>query len=365
MRLRALSVAIPFKEAFTHAAATRTSTSTFIVLINEGEGIGESCPRPYVTGETLQTCFSFFDRYQQEFSAIDSIDSLFEVSALLKDDISKNLAAWCAIELSLLDYLGKKSGGSIEEILGLSPLISKVTYDGVLGGGSFKSFYRQLEAHRSLGVESFKVKLSGNLELDNRKLDTLNGFKVRADANNFFENASEFNRYLSGLNVKLSGIEEPVRAKDFSELGLVQSRVILDESVTDVADLDHVPADSIINIRVSKLGGVIRSVQLAERAISLGFKLIIGSQVGESSILTRAGLCLASQFKVSIVGCEGAYSEHLISEDICSPLLKFGSGGSLCSLCVAKEPGLGLTPELGVLDRFKISSYKDICTHST
>ena len=53
---------IPFKVAFRHASAERSETETVwidAVASDGGIGSGESCPRPYVTGETLATARAF------------------------------------------------------------------------------------------------------------------------------------------------------------------------------------------------------------------------------------------------------------------------------------------------------------------
>ena len=61
-RLRFRELRIPFKVAFRHASAERAETSSVWVeaIAHDGTiGCGESCPRPYVTGETLATARAF------------------------------------------------------------------------------------------------------------------------------------------------------------------------------------------------------------------------------------------------------------------------------------------------------------------
>jgi len=42
------------------------------------------------------------------------------------------------------------------------------------------------------------------------------------------------------------------------------------------------------------MGGILRSLAIAEQAKQIGIPIIIGAQVGETSILTRAALTLAT-----------------------------------------------------------------------
>ena len=72
---------------------------------------------------------------------------------------------------------------------------------------------------------------------------------------------------------------------------------------------------------------------------------IIGAQVGETSLLTRAALALATAAGDLLAGQEGAFGTHLLSREICRPVLMFGPGGRLANEQVeelAGMPGYGL-----------------------
>jgi hypothetical protein len=66
-----------------------------------------------------------------------------------------------------------------------------------------------------------------------------------------------------------------------------------------------------------------------ESARSAGLKLIIGAQVGETSLLTRAALTVADASRDILIAQEGAFGDLLLEEDICSEPLVFGPGGRL------------------------------------
>src|SRR5690606_28205188 len=73
--LQPFSLQIPFKEAFRHASAERSSTQTLIVKAVSHAGIagyGEGCPREYVTGETIESAITFVATHQPEL--LDRID---------------------------------------------------------------------------------------------------------------------------------------------------------------------------------------------------------------------------------------------------------------------------------------------------
>ncbi len=99
---------IPFHVSFKHASAERNMSDSVLVVaeFNDIRGYGEGCPRPYVTGESYQSAEDFFKTYSQ--SIIENIDDLKSLHGWIKKQqasIDKNPAAWCAIELALLDLM--------------------------------------------------------------------------------------------------------------------------------------------------------------------------------------------------------------------------------------------------------------------
>ena len=110
------------------------------------------------------------------------------------------------------------------------------------------------------------------------------------------------------------------------------TRIVLDESLLRAGQLDAVAADPhrwIANIRVSKMGGVIRSLEVARRATDLGIGVIVGCQVGETSILARTALTVMEAAGPSLVAAEGAFGTHLLHRDLASPCIMFGTAGVL------------------------------------
>ena len=87
-------------------------------------------------------------------------------------------------------------------------------------------------------------------------------------------------------------------------------------SRTDQLDrLADAPARWIVNVRVSKMGGLIRSLALIEAARSRGVLLIVGAHVGETSLLTRAALTIADHAGARLLAQEGAVGTHLLETD--------------------------------------------------
>ena len=185
---------IPFTVSFRHASAERSETATAWVhaVGSDGAiGFGESCPRPYVTGETLETVGRFLAASEKSLRAdVVSVETLRRWIERHRREIDENPAAWCAIELAILDLLGRRANTSVEELLSLPPLDGRFRYTAVLGDAPVKAFHAMAEKYRQFGFTDFKVKLSGRLDHDTEKLAVFKGFppsiRVRADANNAF-----------------------------------------------------------------------------------------------------------------------------------------------------------------------------------
>jgi L-Ala-D/L-Glu epimerase len=117
---------IPFKVKFRHASAERAETSSIWVEAISTSGIigyGESCPRSYVTGETMASVQHFFLQYQDAIcKEISNLNTLREWAATHQHALDANPAAWCAIELAILDLLAKQDNKTIEQLLNLPAL---------------------------------------------------------------------------------------------------------------------------------------------------------------------------------------------------------------------------------------------------
>ncbi|MGB5708381.1 MAG: enolase C-terminal domain-like protein [Arenicellales bacterium] len=347
---------IPFRIAFQHSAATRASTETIIVkatTISGLCGIGEGCPRSYVTGETVDTTIDFFNAHQHEFMELGSIEDLKTWTSNNRALIDSNPAAFCSIELALINALALENNQSIEEVLSLPKLTGAFQYTGVLGSRNPHIFDNQLSAYLKKRINDFKVKLFGKDRIDRLNLEAFEAYKtnesrLRFDANNLWTKPDEALSYIKKHGLGEFSIEEPLSARNYLSLLAVfnqtGSRIILDESFTRVNDFKHIyntPESWIVNIRVSKLGGLLRSIEAIEKSKQLGIPVIIGAQVGETSILTRAAQAIANACREVLVAQEGAFGTHLLKYDIVEPPIMFGGGGTIRAEQIPKNITVG------------------------
>jgi L-Ala-D/L-Glu epimerase len=345
---------IPFRVAFRHASAERRAMqSVWVEVRSAGNalGLGEGCPREYVTGESVESALGFVARHRDEWrAAIDGVEALRAWVHANRACVDANPAAWSAVELALLDCMGREASLSVEALLGVPALGGRYRYAAVIGDAAPATFEAQLGHYVKSGFRDFKIKLSGDFDRDRAKVRALAAAgivpgSVRADANNLWQAPPQAIGHLSGLEFPFFAIEEPLRAGDYAGMRemarALHAAMILDESALRVEQLEVVSEDArhwIVNLRISKMGGLIRSIDVARKAKVLGLRLIVGAHVGETSVLTRAGLTIATFAREMLVSQEGAFGTHLLERDVVTPSIMFGPGGVLD----APPPGAGL-----------------------
>ncbi|MGH8580869.1 MAG: mandelate racemase/muconate lactonizing enzyme family protein [Gammaproteobacteria bacterium] len=353
---------IPFRVSFKHASAERNVTQSVLVMARSEKGLtgyGEGCPRDYVTGETDASVAAFFGKHRDGIQAsVTNLSTLRQWSRAHRRDIDQNPAAWCALELALLDLFARRDNQPVEALLGLPPSAGPFIYSAVLGATDTKQFAGTLERYRKIGMRDYKIKLSGEADRDRGNIAVLRAAgispaQVRADANNLWSDLDVARDHLKSLNFPFAAIEEPLRPGQFDDLArLAESlatRIVLDESITRESQLAQLSAPQrqwIVNLRVSKMAGLLRSLAVAKRCRDNGLALIVGAQVGETSLLTRAALIVAQAARDNVMAQEGAFGTMLLESDVVQPTLMFAARGELDvhSLRLDRSPGFGLAP---------------------
>jgi len=355
--LETFTFPVPFKRVFRHASASRRHAENLIVAAHADDGTtgyGEGCPRLYVTGEAVPGCAAFVNEHAVSFCAtVASVDDLRAWIDAHRDAIDENPAAFCAMEIAALDLLGKANGCNIEQLLGVASGPPDVAYSAVLGDMPLPLYRWQLRGFRERGFTDFKVKLSGSPRRDRAKLTPFGSrastpATVRLDANNLWETPEQCTEHLAALGDVAFAIEEPLRAGDIDGCMRVAQQcriqIIADESLRRIEQLEALEAPSswIVNVRVSKMGGIIRSLDVVAAAARAGIDVIVGCQVGETSLLTRAALAVIASAPGAVVGAEGAFGTHLLARDLTDRTIMWDHGGLLRGRDVPDRSGGGL-----------------------
>jgi L-alanine-DL-glutamate epimerase-like enolase superfamily enzyme len=345
-----LTVVIPFRMTFRHALASRSEGEVVVVRTVDSEnriGFGESVPRDYVTGETIATVCKTLRQVLVPPLLGVSFSSFDEITASLKyvlDSLPRNQqAAFCALELSVLDLAGKAFGQSAGSVAGRTES-SEVRYSGVISADGVEEALDLCKKTLALGLRDVKVKVGLSADADLEILKGARGIlgeecSMRIDANCAWQPEDALRHLEDYAPIRLDGVEQPIAHDDVDGLAWLTERspvpVIVDESLASFDDgrlLIEKKACHIFNIRISKCGGLLGACRLRDLAQQAGIGFMLGAQVGETAILSAAGRHFATRSQ-GVRFCEGSFGTFLLEEDIGTEDVTFGPGG--------KAPAIG------------------------
>ena len=352
---RCFPIRLDFQMDVSHGLASRSFTENILVTINSNTdliGYGECVPRKYVTGETPETVLevlgTFLPRLEGESFFSPGKVTSFLLDIVESETIACNPAAQCAMELALLDIAGKTWDITVSDFIcpgkNDKPLFYSLVVP-LLNHDTLDSFLLQA---KNFGFKHVKVKVDANnpsVRVSHVKNILGDFVEIRVDANCSWsrESALVYMKELADLGVV--SVEQPLSAEDIE--GCVALRntgmmlITLDESVTSVTNIDRIAslgACDVVNIRISKCGGLLNARRMIEAALQKGLKVQLGAHVGESSILSGAGVHLAS-VTPHFIWLEGCYGKYLLRKSLCDNIVQFVEGGILYP---QEGPGLGI-----------------------
>jgi muconate cycloisomerase len=334
VRIRCYHFNQAFAVAFHSPQIKRFQADSVIVRIDCQDdivGFGESAPRPYVTGEdshsVTQLILDLFAPIlcEQAINSIASIQTLLLrlEEACQRGGITAYSSALGAIDLALLDALERSNcihpetlfAETHRDALPLSvsvpflPLeIIRTTYPlfkdqfdftiiKILASDDAAETYERVRLIRDLAGPNVELRLEFNGKMTFSRvqaiLNRMTPFEIRA-------------------------VEQPMPVGHWQELHSLRKQFnvdfVADESLITLADAKALITHqdyTIFNIKVSKCGGLLRSQQIAKLAQKHGIPCQVGTHVGESRILGRAGRRLARS--LPNFDCYGGGSEVLFS----------------------------------------------------
>jgi L-alanine-DL-glutamate epimerase and related enzymes of enolase superfamily len=356
-RLEVFKVNIPFKIAFKHSLKSRRDSESIFVKVSLDNGIvgfGESLPRSYVTGNTQSSVYMQLKEFLPKLHGAELCPGN-EGASFIRSLEGIEGEARCALEIALLDCLGKVSNVPVCDILG-TLLNKSFVCSAVISGDSLLKSALAAIYFKAKGYKFFKVKVgTDNDPARIRIVRRLVGdADIRVDANGAWDVIRALQAIESIGKFNISCVEQPTPKGDFGAMQEVadfcHEPVMADESLCSVSDalkLAQIKGCDMFNVRLSKCGGIFRSMEIIKVAQDNNMGYQIGCHVGESGILNAAAIHLCAVSK-SPAYFEGGYSRLLLKEDIIEEDLtpRRGVGYTL------SRPGLGVTVKEDALRRY-------------
>lgn len=379
-RLSLRTLAIPLRRKFSHAGADRATAEPLIVAIELSDhtlGYGETHPRPYVSGETLEsavdTIRSTFVPLLVEFRPRHFGEALEAIAALPQiDELGRPItAARAAVELALLDAYSRAFDRSLEAIPGWLEELAfgppgstrTVTYSGVLSAAPAERIAGSIRKMRWFGLRDFKLKV-GDDDDDARVRAAAAALAgpiargkatLRLDANFAWDLSTATAKLTAWKDLPIAAVEQPLAKGDPAAWGTLAARspfpLMADESLVTWGDAEallETAPKTLFNIRISKNGGLIPAMRLAALARRHGTAYQLGCMVGETSLLSAAGRWFL-QLVPDVRFAEGSYGRFLLADDITDPRLNLRWRGRAKPL---SGRGLGVTVRPDKLAQF-------------
>lgn len=375
---------IPLRKTIRHASHTRRENDTLVVRCRLDDGTvgwGEGLPRPYVTGETIETAWELLKTIDFQASFGETLSDRLNAAVRLCEQFSITIppgdyrdcfgnSVRCAIELSILDAVCRAEGIPLSTVTERFPPAAKISqsrpkvfYSAVLTSAGFLKEIIRAWKYRYYGFRQLKVKVgvAGREDVTTlRRARKILGSEcdLRIDANEAWscENLEEKLNPLLPFNI--SSIEQPVPHEQVHGLAEIRKRISVpimhDESLCSLEDgrkAIELGTCDLFNIRLSKCGGFLNSLKLAVMAREAGLGYQLGCQVGETGILSAAGRHFATSVS-DIRYLEGSFDRFLVRESLTEEDITFGRAGMAPALT---KPGLGVTIRQDAVDRTKVA----------
>ena len=374
-----IEIAIPFHSKFKHSLASRIKSSSVIFEIiadNGKNGFGEGAPREYVTGESIKTTIRTLRFVSEKLKnksidlSINVIDSIREIQNQLADIFEFSPSAKCAMELALLDLIGKTFSKPVVSFFGDHNSVD-VLYSGVISNNKSSEIFKILSLIKLSCVKQVKIKVSNNFNANSEKLKIIKSYldddiEFRIDSNGAW-NLKESLKHIEFYNkYDIKIFEQPMGTKLKKDYPYLlkkvddNNKIIVDESICKIDDaiwfIDNKGANG-INLKISKHGGLLDTLLIHKLSSDNGFENQIGCHVGETSILTSASVVFSALNK-DLFAYEGAYGNFLLKFDLINDPIQFDKYGSLSTEVFNCKIGLGIEVDSKLLNSACISKYQ-------
>ena len=256
-----------------------------------------------------------------------------------------------AIDMACWDILGQATGQPICNLLGgrygedflLYRAISQEEPEAMAG---------KVAGYRAEGYRKFQLKVGGDPETDIERIRAVSaelqrGDVLVADANTgwLMHQATRVVRAVKDIDVY---IEQPCETFEecYSIRKMTDHPFVLDENIDGLPILlraNSMQAMDVVNIKISKFGGLTKARQARDLCVSLGIAMTIEDSWG-GDIITAAISHLAHSTPSKLLFSSTDFNSYVtVSIADNAPQRKNGK------LTASKAPGLGVTPKMDAL----------------
>lgn len=311
--------------------------NVFVRIEKDGiEGFGEAAPN-----------VRYGEDHEKTTNRINDVKRLFEENDLwhyvdLKEEIFAEITdqncARCALDIALMDWVGKKLNAPLYKIWGLDKSKTPRTSFSI-GIDTIEIIKKKVRAADKYPLLKIKVGKDNDEEII-EAVRSITDKPIRVDANEGWKSkelALEKIKWLESMGIEF--IEQPMPSDMIEETRWLRDRIdipiVADEAVKTAADIPKLAeAYDGINIKLMKAGGPQEAMRMIYLAKAMNMKIMLGCMI-ESAIAISAAAHLSP-----LVDWADLDGNLLLREDPYQ-----GVGVEKGKLILNDQPGLGVTGE--------------------
>jgi muconate cycloisomerase len=294
-RVDVFPVALPLDHPYRDATRVETHSRDVLVRLRDtdgGTGWGAATPRRFPTGETqVGTVHVLEDVLGEVALGSDPAapGGLAELGLRLDAAIPGNYAAKAAVDVAAHDLVARARGVPVHRLLGAQVRGSMPTLDILPLEPPARMAEIAVGLRDRLGTTAFKVKIDADVTAGLARVAAVRaaipGATIVADANGAWTLREALGAVDRLAPLGLRVVEQPVPAQDLDALAEVTAHsdvpIAADESAQPMF-LDRLiamRAADVINLKLTREGGLQAALEVASRAAAAGIEVVCGSVV--------------------------------------------------------------------------------------
>lgn len=301
VRVVEMQLEIPYKIAY--ESVESAANVFFRVETDTGlYGMGCAAPDEGVTGETVTDVLETIRGTVMPI--LKHADPLRPVRLLerLKPHLKGKPSVLAAVDMALLDLMGKQAGMPLWKLLG--GFRDRIRTSITIGISSEKETVEYAVQYVKQGFKALKIKGGIDVREDIARILRVrervgSGIELRFDANQGYTEEETRLLFAKTKTAKLELIEQPTPRGNPDLLGRITRSlpipVMADESIMDLRDVFRLARKGLVdmvNIKLMKVGGITEALHVNSVARSAGLDVMVGC-MDEAALSIAAGLHFA------------------------------------------------------------------------
>jgi muconate cycloisomerase len=360
-RIDAIPVTLPLKAPMKMAGETVSTASNLVVRIEAAGGTvgwGEAASAPTMTGDTQGGLVAAVRDHLAPLLTGQDAHDWPALRAAMHKALAGNGGAHSALELAVLDLVGRATGTRLIDLVG-RPRRQAVKPMWLLGNKTADQDVAEARARTREGFDFFKLKigvkpLKDEIAIAFAVREALPKTPLCADANCGFTLAAAKTYAEKTRKAGLMFVEQPLAHDDLDGLKklarAVKTPIGIDEGIHSLADISaHARAGAGgVSLKLIKLGGITAALEAGRLCQRLGLSVNIAAKIAESSISSAAALHLACAVPKADWGV--SLTHFYLAHDLVRRPLPLKDG----LVALPEGPGLGVEVDEAAVERFRV-----------